>query len=111
MTEEIIAYCGLVCNECPAYIATRTGDEKKLIALAHEWYGVENDPTYCLCDGCNTDGRKNKHCANCGVRSCALVRGVVNCANCSDYGCEILTEFFQYVPAAKSTLERIRQSL
>jgi len=27
MSAELTAYCGLVCMECPAYIAKRTGDD------------------------------------------------------------------------------------
>jgi len=26
--KEMIACCGLVCTECPAYIATQNGDDK-----------------------------------------------------------------------------------
>jgi hypothetical protein len=53
---EIIAYCGLTCSECSAYTATQEYDPGKLITLAFEWYGVENDPTFCHCDGCTTEG-------------------------------------------------------
>jgi hypothetical protein len=111
MAEEIIAYCGLVCTECPALIATRQNDTVKLIALALEWYGQEKEASFCECDGCTTQGRKNNHCLECGVRLCAMERGVVNCAYCEDYGCETLTGLFQYIPVAKENLERIRATL
>ena len=111
MSEQIIAYCGLVCTECPAFIATRENDTDKLKALAMEWYGEEGKATFCLCDGCTTAGRKNNHCLECGVRLCAIERGVANCAYCDDYGCEILTGLFQDIPLAKENLERIRASL
>ena len=111
MTEKLTAYCGLTCTECSAYIATREDDVEKLEALALEWYGVENNATFCVCDGCTTDGRKNKWCAECGVRACAVERGVVNCAYCSDFGCETLTAFLQDVPHARTNLELIRAAL
>ena len=111
MAQTIIAYCGLTCTDCPAFIATRDNDTEKLKSLAMEWYGEEGDPDYCLCEGCNTEGLKNKHCSNCGVRTCAIQRGVVICAHCDDYGCDTLTGLFQYIPDAKVSLERIRQSL
>ena len=111
MSNQIIAACGLVCTECPAFIATRTGDSPKLKALALEWYGKDDDATFCLCDGCLTEGRKNHHCQECGVRNCALARGVTNCAYCSDYGCDTLVDLFQHIPMAKEYLERIRASL
>ena len=111
MSEQIIAYCGLVCTECPAFVATRENDTDKLKALALEWYGANGDAIFCLCDGCTTKGRKNKHCLECGVRLCAMERGVVNCAYCNDYGCKTLTGLFQNIPLAKENLERIRASL
>lgn len=111
MSEQIVAACGLVCTECPAFIATHTGDTRKLKALALEWYGKEDDATFCVCDGCLTTGCKNHFCQECGVRSCAKERGVVNCAHCSDFGCTTLTDLFQHISSAKENLERIRSSL
>jgi hypothetical protein len=111
MSEKIIAYCGLVCTDCPAFIATLDDDTQKLEALALEWYGKADNATYCLCDGCTTPGRKNQHCSECGVRICAMEKGVVNCAYCPDYGCETLTSLFEYIPIAKENLESIRQTL
>lgn len=110
MTQQT-ASCGLVCSECPALIATQENDTLKLKSLALEWYGAEDDGTFCLCDGCTTGGRKNKHCLECGVRLCAIERGVENCAYCDDYGCDILTGLFQHIPLAKQNLEGIRASL
>ena len=111
MTDQIIAYCGLNCSECGAFIATQENDVEKLKALALEWYQVEDNPTFCLCDGCNTEGRKNAHCSDCAVRACAISHGVANCAHCPDYGCDTLTGFFQHIPIAKENLEQIRASL
>lgn len=111
MSEQITAFCGLVCTECGAYIATRENDTEKLKALALEWYGVENDPTYCICEGCITEGRKSKWCGECAVRACAQERDVINCAHCDDYGCETLTAFFAHAPNAKENLDLIRVSL
>ena len=111
MTDQIIAYCGLNCSECGAFIATQENDTEKLKALAMEWYQVEDNPTFCLCDGCNTEGRKNAHCSDCAVRACAISHGVANCAHCPEYGCATLTGFFQHIPIAKENLEQIRASL
>jgi len=111
MTDKIIAYCGLVCSDCAAFIATQENDTEKLKALALEWYGEENNATSCICDGCTTAGRKNKHCLECGVYLCASERGVINCAHCADYDCETLTGLFEFIPAAKTNLEAIRAAL
>ena len=111
MMKAPIAYCGLSCVECPAYIATRDGDSEKLISLALEWYGVENDSAYCACEGCKGEGRKNQWCSECGVRACAIEHGVANCAHCESYGCERLKAFLAHVPNAKANLEHIRAAL
>lgn len=40
-----------------------------------------------------------------------MERGVVNCAYCSDYGCEKLENFLVDVPTARAVLEEIRKGL
>ncbi len=109
--SELIAYCGLSCTNCAAYIATQENDTEKLTNLALEWYGVENDATYCLCDGCTTEGRKNKWCNECKVHDCAKNHGVINCAYCDEYGCETISNFFTHAPNAKENLDLIRLKL
>ncbi len=116
LNGKIIAYCGLVCSECGAYIATQAGDQAALARVAAQWeeeYGVDHvtiqDVT---CDGClGLDGRKGSHCSQCEIRACGLGRGVVNCAHCSDYACGKLEEFFGLVPDARVLLDQIRAAL
>jgi hypothetical protein len=119
MAEQMIAYCGIVCSECPAYVATQAGDMAALARVAAEWSEGEAEPFTaqdCLCDGCTTDaGRLFKWCREgCDVRVCAVGRGVVTCAHCDDYGCETITRFFDFAPGAedlKARLDEIRQAL
>jgi hypothetical protein len=111
MSPKITAYCGLICTECPAFIATQEDDLDKLKTLAQEWYGKEDNTDYCLCDGCTTDGRKNNFCQECGVHLCAKQRGVINCAYCDDFSCETLTALFEHIPLAKENLSLIRTNL
>ena len=114
MTEKMIAYCGIVCTECPGYVATQNNDYEALKQIAKQWteeFGDPLTPEGCLCDGCMADGRKNDHCGECAVRACAIERGVVNCAHCDDYGCQTLTNFWKFVPETKATLEEIRKTL
>jgi hypothetical protein len=35
--QEIVAYCGLVCTECPAYVATQKNDNQARAKVAEEW--------------------------------------------------------------------------
>jgi hypothetical protein len=114
--EKIIAYCGLECNACPAYLATQANDHAALERIAAQWREEYDAPTITVesivCDGCLTDvGRKCGHCFECDVRACAMARDVVNCAHCADYACDTLEGFFGFVPEARSTLDSIRASL
>ncbi len=110
--EEIVAYCGITCTECPAYIATQNDDEGLRKRTAERWskeFQSDVKPEDIDCDGC-LPGHKRyfSHCAECEIRACGIVRGLANCAYCDDYACEKLTSFFQFVPEAKQKLEEVR---
>ena len=112
---QMIAYCGLLCTECPAYVATQTNDVVAIQQIADRWAKKYNRPITAdlvWCDGCPTDdSRLCWYCAECKVRSCAIGRSVINCAHCDNYGCELLTSFLAEAPLAKSMLEEIRAQL
>ena len=114
--NKIVAYCGLVCSECPAYTATQANDRAALEQVAAQWREQYNAPDITvegvICDGClGTDGRHCAHCFECNIRACGMERGVENCAHCDDYACEKLEGFFRFAPQAKVSLEGIRQGL
>ena len=114
--DKMIAYCGLVCTDCPAYTATQENDQAALERVAAQWREEYNAPDITvesvICDGCLTKGgRKCSHCSECEVRACGVARGVVNCAHCSDYACEKLESFFGFVPDAQAVLDEVRHSL
>jgi len=114
MSERMIAYCGLDCAGCKAYLATQSGDAAALAQVAAEWskaFGVSLTAENIACDGCQADGRKIPHCATCEVRACAIEMGVPNCAYCKSYGCETITAFLAQAGEAKTTLETIRRTL
>lgn len=114
--DKMIAYCGLVCTDCEAYVATQANDLaalERLAKKAREEYGM-SDATVeaAMCDGClsNSD-RLCGYCAQCQVRACAMERGMVNCAHCTNYTCETLESFFGLAPDARTTLDGIRAGL
>jgi hypothetical protein len=114
--DKIIAYCGLVCTDCPAYIATQADDRAALERVAAQWREEYNAPDITvesvICDGClGSNGRYCSHCFECEIRACGMDRSVINCAYCADYACEKLEGFFGLVPEARVTLDGIRQSL
>jgi len=113
--DKMIAYCGLVCTECPAYIATQKDDREALERVAAQWsqeFNASIAPEDCTCNGClDFEGRLSSYCHECKIRACAIERKVQNCAHCDDYACEKLEGFFGFAPEARVTLEEIRQGL
>lgn len=70
---EYIACCGLVCGECPVYIATMNHDEGAKARLATEYSNehcvFEKDDMNC--EGCFSVGdNNNKMCGSCAGRRC-----------------------------------------
>ena len=111
MPARMFACCGLVCSECPAYLATQANDLAKAAETAKMWsqqFGIEVKVEHVWCDGCTAPGLKCAHCAECEIRSCAVGRKLATCAPCADYPCAQLTAFFTMVPMAKATLDRLR---
>ena len=125
MNDRIIAYCGLVCTGCPAYIATQADDQASLEQVAAQWREEFNAPDITvesvICDGCLTDdGRLIAVVVNCDVRNCSLDQEVANCAHCEEYACDTLDALFEkwrlrgygYVAdQAEATLAEVHQSL
>jgi hypothetical protein len=114
--DTIISYCGLVCSECPAYVATQADDLAALERVVAQWRQEFNAPNLTVesvrCDGClGVVGRKMEHCFECEMRACAMGRGVINCAHCPEYACATLEGFLGFVPEARARLDGIRAAL
>lgn len=111
--EKLIAYCGLVCSECPAYIATQKDDDVERANVAKTWseqFGHEFKPEDINCDGCTSvNGRHLGYCSTCQIRLCGIEREVIDCAYCADYPCAKLEDFFKMAPEAKATLDGVRE--
>ncbi len=107
--KKMIAYCGLICTDCPAFIATKANDEKKARETAELWasqFGVKVAVSDVWCDGCIAGGKKCAHCAECEIRACGTAHGVENCGRCPDFPCEKIEAFFAMVPQARTTLDQ-----
>lgn len=111
MPREQIAYCGLNCAECEAFLATVNDDNDQRASIADAWsegYQRRLRPEDINCDGCTAGGRLVEFCAECPVRICAVERGLQSCAQCGDYACEELRRCHERSPDARRNLERIR---
>lgn len=113
--EKMIAFCGLTCSECPAYIATQREDDDERRKVAEMWskeFKVELKPEDINCDGCISNSeRLFGHTKVCEIRKCGLDKKIKNCAYCDEYACEKLTDFFKVAPEAKNNLDEVRKSL
>ena len=115
--SEVLAYCGLVCQTCPIYLATREENKEEqkrmrseIAQLCREQYGMAYRPEDIGdCDGCPTEGgRLFFACKDCVIRSCARQKEIENCAHCGEYVCERLEAFFATEPTARTRLDEIR---
>ncbi len=114
--REIIAFCGIECTACPAYIATQTGDHDLLKRTAEKWareLGLPITPEVIVCDGCLPEirGRLNAWCGECPIRACAIEKKHPNCGYCSGYPCDTVAKFVAEIPEAKSRLDEISAGL
>lgn len=115
--EDKMAYCGLACEVCPIYWATREEDAEKqalmradLARQGRENYGVELSAEQITdCDGCrSTGGRLYATCHTCKIRACARARSLSNCGHCLDYPCGQVTKILEMEPSARWRLEVAR---
>ncbi len=107
----MIAYCGLNCSKCDAYLATQNDSNAQRLETAKNWsklYGVKIEAEQINCDGCKSDGIRFFHCDECEIRQCCISKGVENCAVCKDYICDTLAGFIKLAPEAGTALEKLR---
>ena len=84
--RKMIAYCGLDCGKCDAYLATINDDQALREKTAKRWAELNNAPIlpeHINCEGCRVDGIKTVFCDSlCGIRQCALKKDVETCGDC-----------------------------
>jgi len=113
--DKMIAYCGICCSDCPAFIATVRNDNNERKKIAEQWskeYKSEIKPEDINCDGCvSATNRHIGHWDECEIRKCGQEKSLKNCAHCDDFDCKKLNKFLEMVPEAKTNLEDIRKNL
>jgi len=113
--EKMIGFCGIVCSECPGFLATQKDDNEERRKVAELWskqYNSDIKPEDINCDGCFSEsGRLINHGKVCEIRKCGQDKNLKNCAYCDEYPCEKLYQFFEIATDAKSTLDDIRNNL
>ncbi|MCL1815653.1 MAG: DUF3795 domain-containing protein [Treponema sp.] len=106
--EKIIAYCGLNCAECDAYLALQNNDQALREKTAAEWTKAHNfsfTPDMINCTSCKGAGVQVGHCSECEIRKCASEKGVINCGACGGFKtCKTINDFLVQVPFAANNL-------
>ncbi|MCI8738550.1 MAG: DUF3795 domain-containing protein [Oscillibacter sp.] len=109
--RDMIAYCGLDCERCDAYLATIHDDHALREKTAKLWAELNHAPIlpeHINCKGCRADGVKTVFCESlCRIRQCALKKGVTTCGDCLDLEtCQSIGEILSNNPDA---LENLRE--
>jgi hypothetical protein len=114
--QEMIAYCGLVCTGCPAFVATQNHSDEERKRVVEKWssdqFPLETKDINC--DGCLSVGNRIfKFCTDCEVRTCGSAREVKNCAYCNDFVCSKLEKLWEMISGdeARQRLEEIKKTL
>lgn len=103
--ENMMAYCGIICSDCPAYKATISNDMELKEKAAKDW-GLKVEDINCK--GCNSDTVIG-YCGKCEIRACNRSKNQDHCAQCDSYGCEKISGFLKEAPKAKENLENLRK--
>ena len=84
----MIAYCGLDCEKCDAFIATKNNDQALREKTAELWSKLNRTmilPEQINCTGCRADGIKTVYCEKiCAIRQCAMKKGFATCGDCAE---------------------------
>lgn len=107
--KRTIAICGLDCEKCDAYIATKNNDQslrEKTAKLWSELNQVTILPEHINCEGCRMDGAKTPFCNSlCEIRKCAVSRNMETCGSCPEKdSCPKVTAIWHHNPQAKENL-------
>jgi hypothetical protein len=107
--KELIACCGLDCENCDARRATVLNDDALRKKTAELWAKANNAPIrseHINCLGCRVEGVKCYYCSDlCQIRQCVLRKGYATCADCPQLdSCITVGAIFSNVPAARENL-------
>ena len=64
--KQLIAVCGLDCEKCDAFIATKNNDQSLREKTAKKWAELNHAPIlpeHINCEGCRMDGIKTVFCS------------------------------------------------
>ena len=106
-----IAICGLDCEKCDAYIATKNNDQSLREKTAKLWSELNHAsilPEHINCEGCRMNGAKTLFCSTmCEIRKCAVAKGIETCGYCPEKDiCPKVNAIWQNNPQARENLQK-----
>ena len=108
----MIAFCGIICTSCSAFLATQKDDDNERKKVAAQWskmYKSDIKPDDINCVGCLEESEiLFNHCKICEIRKCGMEKDVDNCAYCDEYACDKVKQFHEHNPNLKKTLDDIK---
>jgi hypothetical protein len=104
------AFCGLFCEACGLYLATRENGER--LAKVAERYKMP--PEQVKCEGCRSQ-KLSPYCATCKMKTCASEKNINFCSECAQYPCQLVHDFRSQPNTAhrleiESSLQRIKET-
>ena len=87
---NMMSACGVLCSECPAYLAAEKGSahQRRTIEAWHRIYGLNETVEHISCCGCLGPDEGVFHTSrNCRARSCCRSQGFSSCAECLSGSC------------------------
>ena len=107
--KDLIACCGLDCENCDARKATLNNDDALREKTAKLWAEANNapiKPEHINCMGCRTEGVKYLYCSElCPIRKCVKEKGYRTCAECAQIDtCEEVGQVFKNAPGSRDNL-------
>jgi len=94
MIKDTVAFCGLFCESCGVYIATKNHDEADLERIALRMKTTKEE---IRCEGC-LSAVLSPHCRECALKACARSKSLQNCELCGDFPCAKLRDFQAQLP-------------
>jgi hypothetical protein len=91
---ETVAICGLFCESCGIYIATKEQNEVELERIATMMKTTKDE---IQCNGCRSTVL-SPHCRDCDIKKCAISHDVINCESCNSFPCDKLEVFQKQMP-------------
>ena len=105
------SYCGLACEVCDAFVATKDNDNQLKAQVAARWSRLYNrtiEAGDVFCRGCKSLGTQGIYCQTmCRIKPCCREKGFDTCAPCPEFPCGDLSEVFAFCPEAEARVRGI----